>query len=170
MELTGGRWGGGTYRLCGSGMPNCRYLRSCTGNGCSRSDLRAIPNILLRSHLPRNEHFRGPYAMRRARISIAQSRYPSECVFFCLHMKWCCFLIPLWLYWREVYPKYLSVRILLPHLNRPDAGAGAYIEDALRVGQRGEVEVAAGEEHGDMMLEIDSFKLLLKDQVLATTS
>lgn len=53
--------------------------------------------------------------------------------------------------------------VLFGHLDGPDAGTRTYIEDTLRAVERGEVQVAAGEEQGDMVFDIDPFELLLQD-------
>lgn len=53
--------------------------------------------------------------------------------------------------------------ILFGHLNGPDTGAGAYVEDAPGIVERGEMKVATGQEQGDMMLDVDAVELLLQD-------
>ena len=54
------------------------------------------------------------------------------------------------------------MRVLFGHLNGPDAGAGTYVEDTLRMAEGSQMEVAASEEQGDVMLEIDTVELLLQ--------
>ncbi len=54
--------------------------------------------------------------------------------------------------------------VLFGHLDGPDAGTRPYIEDTLRAVERSEVQVAAGEEQGDMVFDIDPFELLLQDR------
>ncbi|KAL8697100.1 MAG: hypothetical protein Q9224_002469 [Gallowayella concinna] len=61
----------------------------------------------------------------------------------------------------EVCPDYLRFWILFGHLNGPDAGPGAYIEDASGIVEGSKVEVATSEEESDMVLNVDSFELLL---------
>lgn len=54
--------------------------------------------------------------------------------------------------------------ILFGHLDGPDAGTRTYVEDTLWVVEGGEMEVATGEEQGDMVFDIDTFQLLLQDR------
>lgn len=51
------------------------------------------------------------------------------------------------------------------HLNRPDACACSYIENAVGLDQWGEVQITTGEESSDMVFDVEAFEFLLKDRL-----